>query len=108
MGLLVDLVRINPDREDERRVHEPAPLLREERAAEVHETVQEEEDGVLVPVCVPSAGRDHVRVVEPRAGLCEPDHSAQHAARRVGGEGDDEMTDEPIAGRHPVEGREPV
>src|SRR3972149_4482714 len=68
-------------------VRGPAALLREERAAEVQQAVQQEEDGVLVAVRVPPAGRDQVRVVEPGPGLREPDHAAPHPAGRVGGGG---------------------
>ena len=47
-------------------------------------------------------------MVEPRAGLREPDQAPEDAAARVGGEGDDEVPEEPLPGRDVVERREAV
>ena len=94
VGLLVDFVRIDAGRQDERRVHQPAAFVREERAGKVDEAVQEEDHGIFVAVAVPASRRDEVRMGEACVRVRESDDPRQDAAARVRGKRDDEVAEQ--------------
>ena len=108
VGLLVDFVWIDACREDEGRVHQSAPFVRQERAGEVDEGVEEQDHGVFVSVAVPSAGGDQVGMREARVRVCKSDDSREDPAARVGREREDEVAEEVLRCLRVVETLEAV
>src|SRR3989441_3625076 len=106
--LLVDFVWIDACREDEGRVHQPAPFVRQERAGEVDEGVEEQDHGVFVSVAVPPAGGDQVGMCEARVRVRKSDDPREDPAARVRREREDEVAEEVLRGLRVVEALEAI
>jgi hypothetical protein len=76
LGLLVHLIRIEPQSQHQRGIHQPSARVREIRAGEIKETVQKQNDAVFVPVGVTPLGRVKERMAEADAGPGEAYHAA--------------------------------
>src|SRR5207249_7734571 len=78
VGLLVDFVRVDSRRQDERGVHEASALVGQERSREVDQTVEQQDDGILVAVAVPTSGGDEIGMGEAGIRIRESDDSGEH------------------------------
>ncbi len=83
VGLLVDLIRIQSGGQNQRRIHQSAAAVREERLGEVQQAVQGQYDAVLVPVAVPSFRRMEERMSVASAHIGVSDDPAQDSSRSM-------------------------